>query len=451
MIGLSTENFGIRCTSENCIIEGRPCADIPIIIVPGNTVDADTSDYLRQQVIENTWKPKTSRTHAEAILHCMKYAYSIRRPFLMMRDTDLRKWINAQRKSGVSENVITQRVAAVYRFFRWAEANGRTYGAVDLHGRDALAAPRITSDVVETKRKGSKNKRIKYQAKVSPKSVPDELQPTPTHDDVTALLVEGVHSFGEAVGERNSLLIRWAAHSGVRRFEWGALQVEQLPSLKKVVQARTLRNSLEIKLVITKNSRQRVISVLPDLVEDTWEYIEGERKAIVERFMVKRPEEPPPKEIFLSKKTGRALVDKAITNIYTKLFFRAGVEGHGHRLRATHLAYLFEATLDAEEARLVSLGRPRSEVDHELVLRIVADQAGQKSVHSLRPYLTLARKRRRNRAEVEEAVTLEQKIASDRAEVAVVEAKIALKNAELEALRHEIADLENRRSRNGNS
>jgi hypothetical protein len=74
---------------------------------------------------------------------------------------------------------------------------------------------------------------------------------------------------------------------------------------------------------------------------------------------------------------------------------------------------------------MVSLGRSRSEVDHELVLRMVADQAGHKNIEGLRPYLNLARKRRRNRKEVEEAVTLEQSIAYKKAELAALEAQCA--------------------------
>jgi hypothetical protein len=153
-----------------------------------------------------------------------------------------------------------------------------------------------------------------------------------------------------------------------------------------------------------------------------------------------------PDEIFLSSKTGMALGEKSVTNIFTKLFKMAGVDGHGHRLRATHLVYLFEARLDAEEARLVSLGRSRTEVDFELVLRMVADQAGHKNWESLRPYLDLAKKRRRNRDEVELAVTLEQTIAGRRAELAVLEARRDLVAAEREQLAAEIETMKGGRA-----
>src|ERR1700754_1665306 len=98
------KSFGIRQTSENCVIEGRAMPGIPITVCPGGIVDFDTSDYLRSQSVDNRWKPKTSRKHAEALLLCMKFAHTIKKPFSMMRDRELRLWINSQRKRGVTNN-----------------------------------------------------------------------------------------------------------------------------------------------------------------------------------------------------------------------------------------------------------------------------------------------------------------------------------------------------------
>src|SRR5208282_4545295 len=97
-------------------------------------------------------------------------------------------------------------------------------------------------------------------------------------------------------------------------------------------------------------------------------------------------------EIFLSHKTGESLGLSAITNLLTGLFDKAGIKGHGHRLRAVFLTRLFEAEYEAQAA-LVAAGA-RNSIDWDLILTKVAERAGHRDPQSLRDYVTTLKKRR---------------------------------------------------------
>jgi integrase len=160
-------------------------------------------------------------------------------------------------------------------------------------------------------------------------------------------------------------------------------------------------------LTKTKGRGSRYVGVLPDLMEKTREYIEGTRLRVVERWRRKRQSGySEPVEIFLSHKTGRSLELRAITNLLTELFDKAGVKGHGHRLRAVFLTRLFEAEYEAQAALVAA--RARNTIDWDLILTKVAERAGHRDPQSLRAYVTTLKKRRARAATDGDVVPIRQ-------------------------------------------
>lgn len=137
-----------------------------------------------------------------------------------------------------------------------------------------------------------------------------------------------------------------------------------------------------------------------------------------------------PDEVFLSEKTGMPLALTAITNLMTGWFKKSGVAGHGHRLRATYLTSLFEAEIAAEELRIAANSNTKIQIDYELILLKVAERAGHANIDSLRPYLTLARKRR-SRGGSADFVTLQQRVDALKQQLIVLENRVKHRKVDL--------------------
>ena len=137
-------------------------------------------------------------------------------------------------------------------------------------------------------------------------------------------------------------------------------------------------------------------------MERTLDYIEGPRRRLVERFKKLKGKgytEPP--EIFLSHKTGRPLNLRSISNIFRQVFDAAGVEGHGHRIRAHFLENVVDAEAEAEEIAVTTSGGRKAAIDWHGVQMRAAEHARHRNPSSLDSYVRSIRKQRMRAPEQE--------------------------------------------------
>ena len=86
-----------------------------------------------------------------------------------------------------------------------------------------------------------------------------------------------------------------------------------------------------------------------------------------------------------------------------------------------------------EQARVASYPGAKLQIDFELILRRVAERAGHRHIDTLRPYLTLARKRLARQSGTEQLLTIQQLLDAKSAELAHTEALLFKRRAEYDS------------------
>ena len=418
-------------TDSAFVYAGKSYPHVPLLIGPDHSFVEPVCAYFRHLILREHLEVTSTKTYAEYILHFWKFLATERVPFDQCDDALLIRWFNRQTRDGVGAGTMRARCDTVFDFYIWLEVCGHIRHFVRVPGFNDSEkfVPQLSARPVGNHAKSRRTSKYGIVSGVRPKDRPSVRQPTPSAADITDLYIEASKG-GASLYERNSLLIDWYVQTGVRRLEWRALSVQGIPGWNLIDTQTSKNEAHELQLVVTKGKNFRHISVLPELLAKTREYIEVPRADIVARFKKKHPGTyVQPEEIFLSNKTGLPLNLTSISNMLTQWFSAAGVKGHGHRLRAVFLTNLCEAELSAEEAKVAAF--PGSKIDFELVLMKVAERAGHKNVESLRSYLNLVRKRRGRRRELVDPVTLQQQVTARKQELDVIEKKLALRKAEL--------------------
>jgi len=145
--------------------------------------------------------------------------------------------------------------------------------------------------------------------------------------------------------------------------------------------------------VLRKGRRMGQLSPMPDLLLRTLDYLENERREVVDRCRKKFVGYSEPEEVFISSKTGMPLHPDSVTSLGAKLFQKAGISNANvHRLRARFAVRTVEGLIDAMGDVGISLGADSSW--KETILQKASERMGQSSPESLRPYLNYVLNRR---------------------------------------------------------
>lgn len=428
-------SYYLTYTGGEFIYAGKRYPRVPLLLSDKHTFIEPVCAYFRHLAIHEHLKPTSLKTYAEYILHFWKYLG--KKDFSSINNSDLIGWFNSQEIQNVGKLTQGARCDVVFDLYIWLELNSFVNQMIRVPGHNDgdKFIPRLSVKSVRCNPQARRVSKYGIVSAVRPKGTSKKMQPTPTATDITNLYVVA-NGADSAEADRNSLLIDWYVQAGLRRLEWAALAVTDIPSWARIDEMTFRNEAFELELRVTKNSTVRHVSILPELLAKTREYIEGPRAAKVERFFRKDGVAySQPHEIFLSNKTGQAMDLKAVSNLLTKWFKEAGVDGHGHRLRAAFLTNLFEAEISAEEGRIALNPGTKLAIDYELILMRVAERAGHRNIDSLRPYLSLIRKRRGRISKTTDSVTLHQQVIARQIELAVLEKKIAAREHELTALR----------------
>lgn len=300
-----------------------------------------------------------------------------------------------RRSSGISINRVNTALRIIFAFYRWAEETKRIRYTVGIYTPDQLpdklSGIAFAITAVQCYSKGRHGKvfgRWTTPLTISAKQGWAPTRHTPTEDQVQKLhevVIETVN------GERDSLMLSWAEETGLRRAEFMQLRKSHLPSPDQLSELIDKDDPWLIEIV-RKGGASKSISVLPDLIFRTQDYIEFARQQTVDNCRKALVGYREPDEIFLSTTTGLPLHLDSVTSIGRRGFRKAGIKrSSGHRLRARFAIRTIETLVDALfTGELVG---PESSWAETILIK-AAEMMGHASPKSLRPYLNYVLNRR---------------------------------------------------------
>ena len=377
-------------TDERCVINGRPQPGLPLLLEGDGTVVEPASDWFRHLAVVLSRPQTTLRLLGHTMLLFWKYLKKCGTDWRDVDDDFLMAWRNEQEiKGGLKKRTINERLSTVFYYYWWAQDQGYIRNVIaDPANPDGNSAGAITISVRYFKSKGDARASGRFSSPLLYRTVREPNLHTPTTDEATRVHAVLANSGEEGLAERNTLMLSWAEEAGLRRKEFGALRVGQIPGWDEIGRLMDEDVPYLLDLIITKGDKQRTIAIVPDLLVRTRDYIEEGRARIISNFRTRLGSSyKTPIEVFISKKSGMALSLGAMTNLFARAFKKAKVSGSGHRMRARYLTSLVEHYY--EEA----IEKHGSQISYEIVLLKAAEAAGHSHPTSLRPYLNLVRKR----------------------------------------------------------
>lgn len=148
---------------------------------------------------------------------------------------------------------------------------------------------------------------------------------TPRKEWIDAVKMQGPAR--EDLAERFDLMIDWGRSAGLRAKEICGLTKAVLPSRESAERASVQGRKLKVNLPVSKGEKDDAVSVSPQLLIQTWDFIDLYRTDIVEKFTKRFKSRykiyEDPAEIFLSDKTGRAIDKKSFSNAIRKAYKKA--------------------------------------------------------------------------------------------------------------------------------
>ncbi|MBK7209617.1 MAG: hypothetical protein IPH99_04535 [Xanthomonadales bacterium] len=389
--------FGkIVMTDASCRLGGHSYAGIPTLVWPEG-IDVPVSDWFRKIVVKDGIALSSASQYAEILRVFMRFCRKLRRDWTSVDDNLLVNWreqmIRAKKLGPARVNTCLK---TIFAFYRWAEESRYLSYRVGIYDRTALP-PELSemTFAISARQVFRKSQRGRVFGSwttpltVSEPSTSEGKRNTPNEDQIRKL-----HEFAveRENGARDSLLLSWFEETGGRRSEVLRVCKSQLPDATEVA-ALIEEDRPCVVQVLRKGRRMGQLSPMPDLLLRTLDYLENERREVVDRCRKKFVGYSEPEEVFISSKTGMPLHPDSVTSLGAKLFQKAGISNANvHRLRARFAVRTVEGLIDAMGDVGISLGADSSW--KETILQKASERMGQSSPESLRPYLNYVLNRR---------------------------------------------------------
>jgi integrase len=373
----------VTFTNHGCLIGDVHYPGIPLLIDHANQIVTVASDWLRNLVVMRGSPGSSVRQFAYHLKYWWEYINERGIPWDEVDDSIVITWRDKHLKC-LEPRTVNAYISTVFRMYLWAETQGYVNGLIGEHDLRSKIQPPLTV-TINTERRGS----FRFVSPLLKRTVAKPVLPTPTHKEITLIhqALAELYNANIDLMVRDALILTWAESTGARRLEVLSLRVSQIPTWDEI---DVLENSEErTALTITgKGNKNRSLWVGIDLLIQTREYIENERRTIVSRWRkLLGPSYKNPATIFLSSKTGLRLHEDSVSQKFALAFRKAGVKGSMHRVRARFLTDLVENALERELETLGAIP------DATSVLLPIAQIAGHNNVSTLMPYLAIGKKR----------------------------------------------------------
>jgi len=419
---------------------GRDVAGMPMILDTTGALHEGATSYFVHRMGWEGGTAGTMRLHAYAIKDWLHFLSERNVDWLGANDGLLTDWVSEQASAGLREARVNAKLAVIFGFYQTLQSLGVVGGIVE----DPLR-PETGSDgsrrrfpigaeavVFESRRSGAR--RVVVRPKVRYRALGEikgQRRYTPGSVEVTRVLdyLLGASADDEYVRVRNFLCGQVMAAMGLRREGTSALAVTALEKAlsevgillpvpqtsearKQMIAAGwrpwlcgldaiaaqprecdrvlgalqalegTCRRNLFVS-VVEKGRKQRDVPIpIPLLRLILVEWVWDHRRRFIENRRTAISTYVPPPELWISRKTGRAMTAAAIGNEVKKAFAAVGINASGHRLRAHFLTELIRELHIRARAAHGRMFDPRTILDQ------AAEIAGHADPASLKPYLT---------------------------------------------------------------
>jgi site-specific recombinase XerD len=383
-------------TDASCIIGGVPRPGLPTLVWQDGAIEVAATDWLRALAVDYGLPNSTLAQYAKVVRPFLRFCRARGRAWSDVDDGLLRSWQEfCLRTRKVKPETARYNLGTIFQFYVWAQDEAGLL-------RDHVATTREQSDLkdhifaISARRqalRGRTTSEWKWPYLVSGSSSSEGRRDTPTEEQIRDIHVAASR---REWAERNMLLYMWAEFAGPRRFEAIQIGRSHLPSRAKIAQLR--ENGGTHRVIVTRKGKRFgtwSLEAPADLLDATWDWVEGGLQELLEPFRRIRGWRQPD-EIFLSSQTGKVLHPDSVTKIARLDFAEAGVSNASlHRLRARFAVNIVESELRLMEMSGVSV-LPGSALADTLLTRAAA-RMGQSHKESLRPYLnTVLDRRTRN-------------------------------------------------------
>lgn len=388
-------NARIEFTDSTCIVSEASWEGIPTLVWPEG-IDEAASDWLRTIVVEFGVAQSTAYEYAKILRPYLRFCRDRRRAWSTADDSFLLVWREYLRRGlQVSDDRVNTSLSIVFAFYRWAEETKKIRYQVGIYTSDNLPLeykghvfPISAKQCFKKSSHGKVFGNWTTTLGITRKGSPAPMRHTPTEDEIQKLheiILETPN------GERDSLMFSWTEETGIRRAEILRIRKTDLPNPEQL--AKCIENDSNWSIsVIRKGGSKKNISVPPDLVIRTQEYIDIVRTSVVDNCQKKITGYREPEVVFISSTKGMPLHQDSVTSIGMSAFKKAGIgNASGHRLRARFAARTIETLVDALFTG--DLVGPESSWAETILIK-AAELMGHSSPESLRPYLTYVLNRR---------------------------------------------------------
>ncbi|MFL7905853.1 hypothetical protein ACJ41P_32335 [Azospirillum argentinense] len=401
----------LRFMGAGFILGGRPCSGYPVLQDDTGRVVEIVADYFAFRALRRGASSGTLRNEAYVLLDWWRMLER-NCSWDEATDSELERWAGQCDDRGLTPARTVRRVGVVHAFYVAAR---RHFGAperlVQLEADVQSGTPRQLSS--QLRHSGRRGDIPALGPAYRPRTVTKRPgRPTPEPDEVQRVLdalLEGPHR-SDYVGIRDCLLAGWMEQCGLRRegavgvgpgalaralategvrdddgpydlvagTDAAHIQDAVFAGLRRL---RQMRRSHVFVSVTEKRRKTRSVPVPLGFLEINLQFLWEPWTEAVAALRASRPDYAPPDRLFLSLKTGRALLPGSAGDIVKDAFSSAGVDGSGHRLRAAFALRVVKTAYLEQRARHGRFWDPAA------VLLYAAEVLGHENMETLRPYL----------------------------------------------------------------
>ena len=396
-----------------CEVQQKKYQDIPTLVW-SDGIDEDASDWFRDLIVSVGVRQSTAYEYAKTLRPFLRFCRQVKTDWTAVDDSFLVRWrsdlVDHQK---VSVPRINSALKVIFSFYVWAERTGRIRYRVGIYELNDLPQElRNIAFPISAKRTQSRSSHGRvYQDWTTPLTLSDPHGGKRSRHTPGETEIRNVHEAALSLrqGVRDTLILSWAEETGARRVEILRVLKPQIPSLAQL--SKLIEADEPCVLLVERKGGAKSRIVAPcDLIVRTIDYIDMERREVVERCKHSIIGYVEPTEVFLSSRTGQVLHPDSVTSIGGRAFRRAGVKrANIHRLRARFAVRLVDTLV---EALLEDKSIGPESVWVETILTRAAEMMGHASPQSLRPYLNYVLNRRIQTSGAIQAKTLEDRVRS---------------------------------------
>ena len=327
----------LRYLPSGTVLDGHDMSGQPILLDANGRVIWPVTAWLRH-LRQCNRSLETVRVYARRMQHffTILYDYDGGRDWTSVDDAFLSQWkfylcgpetASFPQEGGsfreIGPSTFNDYLSIVLHFYHYAQHEGWVDGIIGEN--DTGIGARFPISIERTGRDGTS---IKHRSRRNGEGKPDvTLPPDQIFDEILAEIATRPNR--PELAERDLIMNEWMRRCMLRRSEVARLKCHQIPSMRKLEAIEdAMRGDLSpepysgmaltvpIKIKRSKRGGERIVQVPPSLLVRTRQWIDNGRKKLLQSKKSNATANEKSPYIFISLRTGSALVPQSVTNAF---------------------------------------------------------------------------------------------------------------------------------------